>query len=400
MLRWRRCAAFLFLPACFHPNYDHPACGTHRECPSGFSCSAALVCESDGGGDGGTIDAAPVCFGSIIKVCFSASAVPTMPRMLGSTDIDTDMTDSGSLCNQDNDQKTNYCVVAGTNVTLMAGATLTAQGDKPLVLLSTTTMDLAGDIDVGSHHAGAQLRGAGANPIGGACSFVTAPTEAMMGGGGYGGSFGTKGGDGGNAGGQTTGRGAAGTRLDTFPMTLRGGCKGGDGSLLSVPDSAAAGGDGGGAIAMVAPMQILVDAKINASGGGGRGGAMNASNGGGGGGTGGMIVFDSAVTLAFGAKVKLWANGGSGGQGGSAATGTDGGESSGPMQAASGGSGSGTGGAGGSGSVGSGPGTGGVSAAVDGGGGGGGGGAGFIHAPGFTDLASISPPSSDPSPAP
>ena len=129
---------------------------------------------SNGGGDdgGGTVDAAPVCYGEILKVCFPPSKVPTMPQMLGTTTINTDMTDSGSLCNQDNDQKTNYCVVAGSTLTLMAGATLTAQGLKPLVLLSATTMDLAGDIDVSSHHAGDQLRGAGANPTDpGACSF-------------------------------------------------------------------------------------------------------------------------------------------------------------------------------------------------------------------------------------
>jgi hypothetical protein len=47
MLRWVRHAAVLLLPACFfHPNYDHPACGPHGECPSGFTCSAALVCEN------------------------------------------------------------------------------------------------------------------------------------------------------------------------------------------------------------------------------------------------------------------------------------------------------------------------------------------------------------------
>ena len=115
---------------------------------------------------------------------------------------------------------------------------------------------------------------------------MTAPSAATMGGGGYGASLGTIGGSGGKAGTQSTGGGVAGTKLDAFPMTLRGGCKGGDGSLLGTPDSAATGGYGGGAIAMVAAMQIHVDATINASGGGGQGGAMNASNGGGGGGAG------------------------------------------------------------------------------------------------------------------
>ena len=342
------------------------------------------------------IDAAPTCFGDIVRICFDAT-VPAAPRTLGTTEIDTDLTATGSLCDQNNEQRAAYCVVVGAPLTLSAGAMLTARGDKPLVLLSTTTMDLLGDIDISSHHGG--RRGPGANPAAGACSFMTAPREATMGGGGYGGSFGTPGGGGGNAAASSTGGGVAGTKLDTFPVALRGGCKGGDGSLLTVIDPPGVGGDGGGAIAMVAAMQIRVDAMINASGGGGDGGAANASNGGGGGGAGGMIVFDSRVPLTFGARTKLWANGGGGAQGGSAMTGADGGESTGPMQAASAGSDSGTGGAGGIGSQGSSTGAEGTTPLL-GGGGGAGGGAGFIHAPGFTDPTSISPPSSDPPAAP
>jgi hypothetical protein len=34
-----------FASACFHPTYDHPACGLHGECPPGLSCEAG-VCES------------------------------------------------------------------------------------------------------------------------------------------------------------------------------------------------------------------------------------------------------------------------------------------------------------------------------------------------------------------
>jgi hypothetical protein len=359
----------------------------------------APACGFSSGSDG-TSDAR-MCFGDLIPICFSAGAVPAAPRSLGTTDIDTDMTASGSLCDQNNTQSARYCVVTGAPLTLSAGAMLTAHGDKPLVLLSTTTMDLLGDIDVSSHHD--VRRGPGANPSdASACSFMTAPTGPSFGGGGYGGSLGTVGGSGGKAGNQSTGGGVAGTKLDTFPMSLRGGCRGGDGSLLSTTDPAAAGGDGGGAIAMVAGMQIHVDAMINASGGGGHGGWMNAENGAAGGGAGGMIVLDSPVALTFGARTQLWANGGGGGQGGSAMTGTDGSESTGPTQAAPGGSSSGSGGAGGSGSLGRGSGVDGTAPAFGsgGGGGGGGGGAGFIHAPGFTDSNSISPPPTDPPAAP
>jgi len=136
---------------------------------------------------GGTSDAR-TCFGTIVPVCFSATGVPAAPRTLGMTEINTDRTESGSLCDQNNDQSARYCVVTGAPLTLSSGAVLTAHGGKPLVLLSTTTMDLLGDIDVSSHHAG--LPGPGANPAdAGACSFMTAPMGPTMGGGGYGTSW-------------------------------------------------------------------------------------------------------------------------------------------------------------------------------------------------------------------
>ena len=40
----------LLAPACFHPIYDHPACGPLGECPSGLRCNAQLIC--DGGEEG------------------------------------------------------------------------------------------------------------------------------------------------------------------------------------------------------------------------------------------------------------------------------------------------------------------------------------------------------------
>ncbi|HEX8113567.1 MAG TPA: hypothetical protein VF516_37810, partial [Kofleriaceae bacterium] len=149
-----------------------PACG--------FSSSAG---SGTGKIDAG--DAGPACFGAFPRVCFPASAVPMKPRTLdGLTEIDTDMTASGSACDQNNDQKAAYCVYASAGFTLAASAMLTAHGSKPLVVLSTTMMDLAGSIDVSSHLAGApQLRGAGANPQDpAACAFRTPPTAAAMGG--------------------------------------------------------------------------------------------------------------------------------------------------------------------------------------------------------------------------
>src|SRR5215468_1790429 len=84
VLSWVCRAAVLLLPACFHPIYDHPACGPHGECPSGFSCSAALVCESGssvnapdamtGNPDGGGVCGDGVKTGS--KQCDDGNLVP------------------------------------------------------------------------------------------------------------------------------------------------------------------------------------------------------------------------------------------------------------------------------------------------------------------------------------
>lgn len=360
------------------------------------ACGFKSAATPDGGAD--APPDAPQCFGRYLPVCFTTGAdVPGTAVMLADqVDIDTDATDAGSYCHPHNNQAGSYCVVAGAGLTLKSGAKLTAHGARPLILLSTSTIELLGDIDVSSHHVGPQPRGAGANPAGtGACSFTTAPGAAITGGGAYGGSLGSKGGDGSDASGALTGKGTAGAAMTGFPLALRGGCAGGDGAV--VVGLAGRGGDGGGAIAIVAEMQILVDSKINASGGGGHGGASTATSGGGGGGSGGMIVFDARVGLLFGGRVKLWANGGSGAQGGLIGSpGDDGGESTGPMQAAPGTNGAGAGGNGGNGSLGASGGTNGAAdASGTGGGGGGGGGAGFIHAPGLTDPAVISPPSQD-----
>lgn len=39
-------AIALLLPACFYPNYDRTACGSHDECPPGLACSLLRICEA------------------------------------------------------------------------------------------------------------------------------------------------------------------------------------------------------------------------------------------------------------------------------------------------------------------------------------------------------------------
>jgi len=360
-------------------------------------CGSVTPVSPDGSGmtplDAGSDGTSPVCFGKVFPICLSA--VPSSPRTFQvSTSIDTDSTGSASECDQNNDQVANYCVITGAGLTLPVGATLTAHGSKPLVLLSTTTMEIAGSIDVSSHQGGATFPGAGSNPkTAGACTSMPPPVGPTQNGGGYGGSFGVQGGNGGTS--QVgTGGGIAARKLAAFPAVLRGGCSGSYGSAGGVEVQ---GGDGGGAVALIAAMQIHIDGTINASGAGGNGGIQNVGDGGGagsGGGSGGMILLDSPLPLVFGASVKVWANGGSGGQGAAAHTdGASGTESSAPSTAATTPVTSGAAGTGGAGSVGTNP--GGVGGSVSSGGGGaGGGGGGLIFAPGLTDPASISPPSS------
>ena len=315
---------FVLLPACFHPSYDHPRCGSQGECPSGLTCSAGLVCEAEGAPDGGAPDAPPRCFGSFVKVCFTTLAdVPTMPLMLPSDNTIEIDTDASPLCNQHNDRKDEYCIVAGAGFTLAANKSLRGYGSKPLVLLSTTTFDLHGTVDVSSNHnIGPQNIGANANP-----SVCTSGMAPEMAGGGYGGSFGGKGGDGERLSGAAATSGVAAAALASLPPQLRGGCPGGIGDATG-----GTGGSGGGAVALLAATSIQIDGKINASDAGGHGGPATQS-GGGGGGSGGMIVLDAPSITTTG---PLLANGGGGGQGGDGAGGNigigdDGGESPDPV---------------------------------------------------------------------
>jgi hypothetical protein len=343
---------------------------------------------------------ASLCYGAIVHVCFDSPAViPGTPKNLTEdTDIDTDSTDSAT-CNRQNNLKDDYCIFAGAGVSLMTGKKITAHGGKPLVLLSTQRMDLAGDVDVSSHHMGSQPKGPGAYPASaGACMFQVVAT---MNAGAAGGTFGVQGGLGSDAKPTSGMQGIPGSPITGFPMTLRGGCPGGDSAVVDA-GGAGHGGDGGGPIAILgAPIQI--NGNINASGSGGHGGlggpsATAQGGGGGGGGSGGMIVLDSPMKLSLGAKAKIWANGGGGAQGGAPLVGgSDGNESAAPGTAAAATMGTAIGGNGGAGSLGS---SGGANGGGDGlnlgGGGGGGGGAGVIHAPGVTDPMVVSPPTTGP----
>jgi hypothetical protein len=270
------------------------------------------------------------------------------------------------------------CAVMAATIKLDTGATLSAFGGKPLVLLATQSIDLEGTIDVASHVGPGGQVGAGQPHPG--CIPGTNPNND---GGGQGGSYGTTAGNGGDADGAPGSGGSSGGILTI--ASLAGGCPGAPG------DGGAMGGAGGGAVFLATPTLVIGGAgAIDASGASGRGGAAG-KKGGGGGGSGGTIAI-TVGTLLLDAGAQLFANGGHGGGGSSASAGDDGTDPTGPASGGGDGLASGSGGAGGAGAFRG-------SAAVAGsagtggndGGGGGGGGAGAIYIRPTTSDANISP---------
>jgi hypothetical protein len=210
-------------------------------------------------------------------------------------------------------------LISVSSFTVTAGGTLRVIGDKPLIVASWTTIEIAGLIDAGSN---ATDNGAGANPTDATNGCQT--HVATVGGnndngasGGGGGGYLAKGGNGGQGdGGANRGQGGAAIAQ----LLLLGGCAGAAGGTGNNNETGGAGGPGGGAIQLTAQTSITITGKINAGGGGGLGGKTNNNGtqdggGGGGGGSGGMIGLEApAVTVM--ANAAIAANGGGGGQGG------------------------------------------------------------------------------------
>ena len=195
---------------------------------------------------------------------------------------------------------------------MTSGAQLRATGMLPLAIVATgsATLDAAALIDL-------TAGGAGTRP---SCPGGAMPGQDHGGGagGGGGGGFGAAGGNGGDGDTDNGGSmgGPGGAAAATMPKGPLGGCPGARGGTGDDPGGD--GGFGGGAIYIVAQVQITLapGAGINAGGGGGRGGrvsfASNGDGGGGGGGSGGMILLESAHVDNGG---FLAANGGGGGEG-------------------------------------------------------------------------------------
>jgi hypothetical protein len=315
-------------------------------------------------------DGPTACHGTFVHVCLE-TAPNTAVTISADSRIDTD----SPLCASVTNDRTKYCVIAATNITV--AAPLHASGSRPLVLIATDSIVTTALIDVGSHSL--QV-GAGADP--GVCPAGTLPS----GGGGYaGGSFFGLGGSGGAGSDGSTGGNPAPTVANV--SELRGGCPGQNNGYSNV------GGHGGGAVFLIAGKRIDIRGGINAAGGG----ALGSSGGGYGGygaGAGGMIGFEAPLITCD--SLLLASGGGGGGGSANVIEGLDG-EAPMSTAAARGGVGArgGYGGDGSAASVGARgmagtPANGGTGTA---GGGGGGGGAGLIKAPLTADLGTmVSPP--------
>src|SRR4051812_32586685 len=159
------------------------------------------------GDDGGPPPDGPpsgngVCYGpSGWQVCLDARATGQV-QLQGT--LDTDKSDQNNPCL--NHQPTGWttpqpevCVIAGDRVNVMS---VVVTGSRPLVIVAQTQIDVAGLLDIASHHdVGAA--GAGAASAADCKPFGNAPAMGPPGGGGAGGGFMFPGGDGG------TGNGAA-----------------------------------------------------------------------------------------------------------------------------------------------------------------------------------------------
>lgn len=307
-----------------------------------------------------------LCFGAdLVRICLNSEPAASFVIQPGEQTVNTtSATSCVSYSTAVDAEDPDACVIAAKEITILG--TLRARGDRSLVLVASSRITIAGEIDASSTFA---VQGASPMILNGDCETGIPGSNA----GGAGGSFGTRGGNGGsNFGGSAQGASAG---MPTVPTRLRGGCPGGDGNPAM---SGRVFGNGGGAVAVLSKT-ITIAGTINVSGGGARGG-RSVFDGGGGGGSGGMILLDGeAVTVD--SSGALFANGGGGGEGAdSTQGGKDGGESANPTTAARGGGviGGGSGGDGGDGST-SANGENGDPAMAGAAGGGGGGGGGYIH---------------------
>ena len=242
------------------------------------------------------------------------STIDSARRVLESNGLaDVDLTATSAVIQQNDGPE--LLVLALSRLRIEAQVELQVIGARPLIIVATEDMHIAGTL-----HAGAvgPTDGLGANSAqcgaGGTGETQTVPPGGPSAGtGGGGGGYGKVGASGAavaNSGGGVRPGGSA--NGDPSMVPLRGGCRGGRGGHPASGQGGGPGGGGGGAIQLVAAQRIDVEAGgvITAHGGGGQGASRNYA--GGGGGSGGAIVLE-AVDIDIAGAVA--ANGGGGGEG-------------------------------------------------------------------------------------
>ncbi len=262
--------------------------------------------DRDAAGDGPPADAQQ-CFGSgPFTVCLAT--LPIAPATLPAT------LDTGTSVECANSQPPGWapaqpaaCFVIGTDVTIGGSGTIAVTGSRPLVVIATGTLTIAGTLDAATRNVTNPKTGP-ASAAGPCNPFTQVPGGNVPGaaGGGAGGSFVDEGGHGGSSG--ANAGGAPGVAL-AAPTTLRGGCAGQPGSKPTFNDTVDP-GPGGGAVYLVAGTAIAFEPTglIDVSGAAGVTGGVGT--GGSGGGSGGMLVLYAPVIGATGGA--LMANGGGG----------------------------------------------------------------------------------------
>jgi len=229
------------------------------------------------------------------------------------------------------------CVLPIGTLTVRAGGTLFAEGQRPLVILASGDVDIAGTLDVsaegaapgpggGLGGAGSRVDGTGTSPgIGGI------HIDTFDDGGGGGGGFCGAGGAGGAGGTAAGGAGGAARMTELSPLVGGSGGGRGRGTTTTTSVLSGVGGAGGGAVQITALGTLLVSGEILAGGGGGGGGRTGSSGNwgsGGGGGSGGAVLLEAVrLEVSAGARVVVAAGGGGGGAlltGDSAGDGSDG----------------------------------------------------------------------------
>ena len=321
-MRWLVVVA---LAACYSPRSTRcEPCSGISECPGGLSC-VSNTCQETAGAcaaldDSGTEAMTPLEPGACMGVQQLPFVLICPPDMLAvqkslPASINTSNKAECTYITEAEASTPSLCVIAAQNLAVLGETKL--EGSRPLVLLARERLEISENGRLTANGVNTKPANPPQIPPGSSCVSPPGSSNLSNGaaGGGPGGSFIGRGGTG------AAGNGTPATASSTpppLPVSMRGGCRGGDGGMTNtVPGGL--GGDGGGVVYLLGKT-IQIDGVVNASGGGARA-ATGVLAGGGGGGTGGMILMWSPEPITLGSSAQVFALGGGGGEGGASAGG-------------------------------------------------------------------------------